>query len=966
MAKSRTKTQMSGLQSRGRQTRPGYFDGFSVGGLSVNGVLGIIPRRAFDAASALFLERMANGKADAVRAFAETMPLRLLRVLLTTHEMGSMALSNDLSFTFRPGAMTLVAVKDYASGKGMVDESETHYLSRLWNRLDGLARNEIIPGGQGGGLESLQKALARQQTTDGLSALECVIGEDGVSDIIDFDPLSVRFRDTDAGRVVQQRQADGSDGGWETLDLTTVRVSAWNGSRENPYGAPRLGPFLGVGLADTAEQRSLRDWLHAQAWPRLAFEFPIEQWVAYATDHPDILEGLGENGGSITATEWAEREAANMKAVCESLTSSDFILMATGGKASALSPSPGGGLGELLTQRRLRVAQSLDHPPALIGITDGGTQAYATVQMRQYGAKLTSVAHDPDRAVEWIANLDLRARGMDMIARVEREPIVLTDALVDQQARQLEINNILTLVDRGMLDPERGGLAADRHRDRRPVPRLCAGVFRQHEDPARTAALMQKANYAQQHFERPGARPGCSSAHPSAVCGDPARLEHQSAEPSTRSRGICFGPPLSFWLEDEEDDAAAPSGYTVTAGGIAIVPLHGTLVDSEPSWWMSYLGYCSIPQIARSVAAADADPTVKDILLDVKSPGGHVSGLAAACDAVWAVRQRGAKRIWAACSQACSAAYEIASQCERLYLAPDGMGGCIGTLYLLSDWSGYYTQMGVVKLRVASDGADVYKGAGAMGTKITSAQIADYKRLCNEFRCLFNGIIQRGRGFSDATMLALADGRVHIGANALQLSLVDGIATPEAVLSALGGGDDLDDLAGPPAQETDDDDDGDDDNNDDGDDDPTDRFNDPTDLSMENNPLSNKNQTDGKNQTTDQAGRVNGFLAWLRGDDAANEAPAPQLSNGTAPQAEAPHPVLQAALAGGLDTPEKVNALISERNARQEADKTAAEQALTARPRGGPECRRRRLRAGHDAAQRSQESRLPPRTASRR
>ncbi len=460
MAKSRSRNSLSGLIGRRRQTRAGYFDGFSVGGLSVNGVLGIIPRRGFDPASALFLERMANGKAEAVRAFAETMPLRLLRVLLTTHEMGSMALSNDLSFTFRPGAVKLVAVKDYKSGKGTVDESETQYLSRLWNRLDGLSAAEGAPGGgQGGGLEGFQKTVARQQSTDGLSAFECLIGDDGVSDIIDFDALSVRFRDTNDGRIAEQRNPLGSDGGWQPLDLTTVRLGAWNGSREHPYGAPRLGTFLGVGLADVAEQRSLRDWLHAMAWPRLAFKFPIEQWVAYATAHPEVLVGLGEDGGDLTPTEWAEREAFNMKAVCESLMSSDFIVMATGGEASALNPSAGSGLAELLTQRRLRVAQSLDHPPALIGITDGGTQAYATVQLQQYGAKMTGVAQDPDRAVEWIANLDLRARGVDMIARVERVPIVLTDALLDQQARQLDINNTLTLVDRGLLDPAEAAMA---------------------------------------------------------------------------------------------------------------------------------------------------------------------------------------------------------------------------------------------------------------------------------------------------------------------------------------------------------------------------------------------------------------------------------------------------------------------------------------------------------------------------
>lgn len=417
-----------------------------------------------------------------------------------------------------------------------------------------------------------------------------------------------------------------------------------------------------------------------------------------------------------------------------------------------------------------------------------------------------------------------------------------------------------------------------------------------------------------------------------------------------------FGPPLSFWLEDDDDGADTPAcGYTLTDGGIAVVPIVGTLVDSEPSWWMSYLGYCSIPAIARAVTAAAADGNVKDILFDVDSPGGHVSGLAAACDAVWAVRQAGEKRVWAACKKVASAAYEIVSQCHKIYLAPDGMGGCIGTLYLLSDWSGYYTQMGVVNLRLASDGADTYKGAGARGTKITPAQQADFKRICNEYRTLFNGIIQRGRGFDDKTMLALADGRIHIGANALQLSLVDGIATPEAVLSALGGGDDLDDLAGPPSQQ------GDGEDEPDGDDDPTDLFSSPNDLFhdlttfyQENNPLSTPQTLTPKTPTAEQASRTSKFIAWLTGEDVSNEASAAPPSNNPAPQAAEPHPVLVAALAAGLDTPEKVTALVTERNARQETDKTSAEQALTTAREGAQNAATTAFGAGSQELERAQ------------
>jgi hypothetical protein len=447
-----------------RQTRPSYFDGFASGRVSVNGGVGIIARRGWDPSTAAFIEQLAQGKTpEFTRRWAETMPLRMLRILVETHEMAGNALSNDLSFTFRPGSMKVVAVKDYRGGKGTIDDSETAYIQRLWNRTQGLKTDEMIPGGSGGGMEELQKTLARQQTTDGMSALECVIGDDGVSDIIDFDPLSIRFKDTDEGRIAEQSQF-GIEGGAKPLDLTTIRLSAWGGSRENPYGSPRFGRFLPLGLSDTAEQRSLRDWLYAMAWPRIAFEFPIEQWVEYATQNKEVLIGQGpedENGvrGDLTATQWAEQQVIFMKGVCESLTSSDFIVMATGGRASALNISPGTGVAELLTQRRLRVCQSLDHPPALLGITDGGTQAYATVQLRGYGNKLTAVASDPDRAVEWIVNLDLRARGVDMVARIEREPIILTDKLIDEQARQLEISNTMALVDRGVMSPEEASVA---------------------------------------------------------------------------------------------------------------------------------------------------------------------------------------------------------------------------------------------------------------------------------------------------------------------------------------------------------------------------------------------------------------------------------------------------------------------------------------------------------------------------
>ncbi len=366
--------------------------------------------------------------------------------------------------------------------------------------------------------------------------------------------------------------------------------------------------------------------------------------------------------------------------------------------------------------------------------------------------------------------------------------------------------------------------------------------------------------------------------------------------------GQLLGAPLSLsWDDDDDEDDDEAPGYTVDTSGVAVIPIHGTLMAAEPTWWMGYLGYASLPALARAIQAAAADPLASDLLLDIDSPGGHVAGLAAVCDAVWEVRQAGDKRVWAACRQVCSAAYEIASQCERVYLTQDGQGGCLGTLYLIPDWSGYYKQMGVVKYRITSDGGEAFKGEGAMGTEVTPAQQADFKRLCNEYRDLFNPVVMRGRGWTQKTVQTLADGRVHVGANAKALGFVDGIADPEDVLSALGGDGDLDGGAdpAPPDDDTDD----------------------------ELTDLLTLHSTEDRRQ-----GGLASILSRLglnsggrqKGTDMLNR---PLGQGARAAQAS----VLAAALSLGLDSPEKVAALVGESRAweTEKATLTAQVQTLT-------------------------------------
>lgn len=334
--------------------------------------------------------------------------------------------------------------------------------------------------------------------------------------------------------------------------------------------------------------------------------------------------------------------------------------------------------------------------------------------------------------------------------------------------------------------------------------------------------------------------------------------------------GHLAGLALSFAYDGGSDDADEETPYEIDGNGVAIIPVQGLLIDSAPTWWMSYLGYSSTPQIREMVEHAAANPDVESILLYVDSPGGQVDGIAGVADSVFTVRESAVKPIWAACRQVCSAAYWIASQCDHVLLAQDALAGCIGTLMVRQDWSGYFTQGGVVALRLTSTGAETYKGEGALGTEITPAQQADFKRICDEWQALFSAGVQRGRGLDAAAVTVLADGRVHVGANALALKLVDGIADPDDVLAALGGGDDLD-MGGSGAPD------------DEGDGDPSDVL----------------------GSTIADRGWFTRIAAWFNGGAQGDN----DVNLGrTTPQS---HPVLAAALGAGIDTTEKLNDILA-------------------------------------------------------
>ncbi len=125
--------------------------------------------------------------------------------------------------------------------------------------------------------------------------------------------------------------------------------------------------------------------------------------------------------------------------------------------------------------------------------------------------------------------------------------------------------------------------------------------------------------------------------------------------------------PIAFDAERRAKfmvDAATRRGGVLTTGGDVARISVGGLLTKSPSFLAMLLGAVNTTyaEISDALAAADADPSVSRIVLDVDSPGGTVAGLFACLQSIEATT----KPITVQADMACSAAYAIAATAGKI------------------------------------------------------------------------------------------------------------------------------------------------------------------------------------------------------------------------------------------------------------------------------------------------------------
>lgn len=212
------------------------------------------------------------------------------------------------------------------------------------------------------------------------------------------------------------------------------------------------------------------------------------------------------------------------------------------------------------------------------------------------------------------------------------------------------------------------------------------------------------------------------------------------------------------------------------AEGVAIIPIHGMLINRFGGSWSWVTGY---QYISRMTMAADADPDVQLIVYDINSGGGEVAGCA---EAGMIIQSAQTPTMGIIDSRCYSAAYWLGSQVDRLVSTQSGGAGSVGAMTMHIDVSELMDSIG---MKVTLMYAGKHKVDGNQFEKLGADVKEKTEARLEEIRQDFAETVAEGRGITLESVLA-TEADCYTAEQAVELKLIDAINDPSAeILTAM-------------------------------------------------------------------------------------------------------------------------------------------------------------------------------------
>lgn len=221
---------------------------------------------------------------------------------------------------------------------------------------------------------------------------------------------------------------------------------------------------------------------------------------------------------------------------------------------------------------------------------------------------------------------------------------------------------------------------------------------------------------------------------------------------------------------DTDDDPAEagtpnPKPDWQTFGADAIIPVHGVLVGHASDIPLSTCG-CGLDEVSAMIDVAMADPEVKKLIFDFRTPGGAVTGLPELGRKIASIQ--GKETIAFTDDECCSGGVWLATQCRHFYATSSSSVGSIGV------WTAYMD----ISRRMAMEG-DTIQAVSAGKYKLLGAY---WKPLTDEERAILQADVDKIYAqFKEAVGLyrvvdsKFMQGQIFDGEQAVQIGLCDGL-----------------------------------------------------------------------------------------------------------------------------------------------------------------------------------------------
>lgn len=371
-----------------------------------------------------------------VQRLIKTNPSQLLPLLVEVHPSLSHALFTAKRLMWS-GDFTLTAYNK----SGKINTNKTKEIEELWEK----ALPFYIEG-----ITGLLDIFTEEIMIKGMIAVENVAGKglDGIAQICPIDSATVYFRRIDEKSPLKLYQYQEPNGlsffrgnftdpflmNYQELNVENTFVLTIDQTLANPNGRAPYGTATNEVLRDFEIIQDLTDAIHNTAFPRIHVGVNLSNLHKVAVDVYHMTNPT-------KAADWVDDQLRAMRDYVSDLYSDDNIVSDSSGDIKVLQPGDFNGVKDVLSFLRQRIIQSLKTLPTLIGVNDGSTFNYTSVEWQIYAQSLEKIRSLISKIICRIAEYHLRLQGVLCDVRATYTKIKTNDELVEANTENIRLVN---------------------------------------------------------------------------------------------------------------------------------------------------------------------------------------------------------------------------------------------------------------------------------------------------------------------------------------------------------------------------------------------------------------------------------------------------------------------------------------------------------------------------------------------